>query len=267
MRSLSDLMCLDGRAALLTGGAGHIGLAIAESLLELGARLVLSDLPGEALERRFRKLDALYPGRVGLAPADLLDEASTRAAVRSALATHGGLDILVHNAAFVGTTQVSGWAEPLERQTVGAWDAAHRVNLTAAFVLAQAAAPALRASGSGSVVFVGSIYGVVGPDMGLYEGTSMQNPGAYGASKAGLLQLARYLATVLAPAVRVNSLSPGGVSRGQPEVFRERYEQRTPLRRMAVEEDIKGAVAFLASDLSAYVTGQNIMVDGGWTAW
>src|SRR5437870_1912890 len=114
---------------------------------------------------------------------------------------------------------------------------------------------------------IGSIYGVVGPDLALYEGTPLGNPAAYAASKGGLLQFTRWLATSLAPRVRVNMLSPGGVERGQAEQFRTRYVAKTPLARMATEEDFKGAVAYLASDLSAYVTGQNLIVDGGWTTW
>jgi len=103
--------------------------------------------------------------------------------------------------------------------------------------------------------------------MSLYEGTKMANPAGYNASKGGLLQLTRYLATIMAPKIRVNAISPGGVWRNQPESFKRRYEKRTPLRRMACEEDMKGAVAYLAGDLSAYVTGHNLVVDGGWTAW
>ena len=95
----------------------------------------------------------------------------------------------------------------------------------------------------------------------------MKHPAAYGASKAGLIQLARYFATILAPRIRVNAITPGGVWRNQSEKFHARYKQRTPLGRMATEEDLKGAVAYLASDLSRYVTGQNLIVDGGWTAW
>jgi NAD(P)-dependent dehydrogenase (short-subunit alcohol dehydrogenase family) len=156
---------------------------------------------------------------------------------------------------------------PFPDQTADAFDAALRVNLTSAFVLAQVAAGPLARSGHGSIVFLSSIYGSVAPDERLYEGTTMANPLGYGASKAGLEQLARSLATTLAPAVRVNTVSPGGVWRNQPTNFVERYESRTPLRRMATEEDLKGAIAYLASDLSAYVTGHNLIVDGGWTAW
>ena len=114
---------------------------------------------------------------------------------------------------------------------------------------------------------IGSIYSLLGPDMKIYSGTSMGNPAAYGASKGGLLQLTRYLATTLAPDVRVNMITPGGVFRAQPTAFVDRYEANVPLGRMAAEEDLKGAVAYLASDLSAYVTGQNLVVDGGWSVW
>jgi len=162
---------------------------------------------------------------------------------------------------------VAGWSEPFEQQTVAAWEAALRVNLTSAFVLVQEAQKSLLTSGHGSIILFSSIYGIVGPDMELYSGTTMANPVGYGASKGGLLQLTRYFATILAPRVRVNAISPGGVWRNQPEEFRKRYETRTPLRRMAYEEDLKGSIMFLASDLSAYVTGQNLVVDGGWTAW
>ena len=118
-----------------------------------------------------------------------------------------------------------------------------------------------------NVILFSSIYGMVAPDMSLYEGANMTNPIAYGVSKGGVLQLMKYLATILAPDIRVNAISPGGILRNQPEAFRERYEKKTPLGRMATEEDLKGAIAYLASDLSAYVTGHNLVVDGGWTAW
>ena len=152
-------------------------------------------------------------------------------------------------------------------QSTEAWRLALEVNLTAPFVLAQACAPALSQTGHGSIININSIYGMVGPDMSLYKETSMGNPAAYAASKGGLMQLTRWLATTLAPRVRANSITSGGVWRNQPEAFTSRYTERTPLKRMATEEDLKGAVAYLASDLAAYVTGQNLIVDGGWTAW
>ena len=114
---------------------------------------------------------------------------------------------------------------------------------------------------------VGSIFGSVAPDMEIYRGTQMANPVGYGASKGALLQLMSYLSSLLAPEVRVNAVSPGGIERGQPEAFQKRYCERTPLRRMTTEQDLCGAFAYLTSDMSSYVTGQNLIVDGGYTAW
>lgn len=262
MRKISQLMDLTGRRALVTGGAGHIGRATAETLIELGAKVGILDRDAESCQASVKSLGKMsFP-----LPCDLSDEAATRAAVRAAIDSMNGLDILMHCAAFVGTTQMTGWAVPFEKQSAAAWNAALQVNVTAAFVLAQEARESLAASKRGSIIFFSSIYGMVGPDMSLYEGTEMSNPTGYGASKGALLQLTRYLASLFAPTVRVNAISPGGVWRGQPESFRTRYEARTPLKRMAIEEDLKGAVAYLAGDMSSYVTGHNLVVDGGWTA-
>ena len=138
--------------------------------------------------------------------------------------------------------------------------------MTSAFHLSRDLAPLLRKSGNGSIINIGSIYGVAAPDYSLYKGTNLGNPAAYAASKGGLIQLTKWLSTSLAKEIRVNSISPGGIFRNQPEEFVTKYENKTPLKRMASEEDMKGIIAYLSSDLSAYVTGQNILVDGGWTA-
>lgn len=267
MRSITELADLTGRCALVSGGAGHIGLAVAETLIELGGRVAIVDLDSTACRERVQMLERGRGGAAVAVPCDLSDERATRSAVHEAVRTLGGLDIFVHCAAWVASRRDDGWAVPFKHQTVSAWDAALRVNLTSAFVLAQEARAALERSGRGSVILFSSIYGIVGPDFRLYTGTTMANPEAYGASKGGLIQLMRYLATELAPTTRVNAITPGGVWRDQPETFVARYEARTPLGRMACEEDLKGAVAFLATDLSAYVTGHNLVVDGGWTVW
>jgi NAD(P)-dependent dehydrogenase (short-subunit alcohol dehydrogenase family) len=261
VRSISELISLRGRVALVSGGAGHIGAAASHALAHLGASVAVIDHPAAPWARLAPEACALQ------LPIDLTDTTALRAAPSTVSGRLGRLDVLVNCAALVGTSDLKGWAVPFEEQSVESWRLALEVNLTAPFVLTQAAAPLLRASGHGSVVNVGSIYGVVGPDWSLYEGTTLSNPAAYGASKGGLIQLTRYLATTLAPGIRVNAVSPGGVLRGHTEPFLSRYERRTPLGRMATEEDMIGAIVFLASDLSAYVSGQNILVDGGWTAW
>jgi NAD(P)-dependent dehydrogenase (short-subunit alcohol dehydrogenase family) len=238
-----------------------------EALAELGAVVVVLDLVEARCRDISEQLNDCYGGKASSLVVDLADEAETRSICDRVLLEHQRLDILVNCAAFVGTSNLAGWATSFEKQSTDAWRRAMELNLTVPFALTQSCASALARSGHGSVINVASIYGLVGPDLRLYEDTKLGNSAAYSVSKGGLLQLTRWLSTVLAPAVRVNSITPGGVYRQQDSAFVSRYSSRTPLQRMATEEDFKGAIAYLASDLSAYVTGQNLIVDGGWTAW
>jgi NAD(P)-dependent dehydrogenase (short-subunit alcohol dehydrogenase family) len=258
-----DLTDLTDRTAVVTGGAGPLGLVLADALATAGARVVVVDLHADACAAA---VDAL-PGSGHVAVAADLLEPQGLSTVVDAVEQVGACDVLVNNAAFTGTSGVPGYAVPFEEQTDDAFAMALALNLTAPFSLTRRLAPLLRAGGHGSVVNVSSIYGLVGPNMGLYEGTRMGNPAAYAASKGGLSQLTRYLSTVLAPEVRVNAFAPGGIARGQDDAFVERYERLTPLARMGTEDDFRGVVTWLASDASAYVTGQVVAVDGGWTAW
>jgi len=260
-------MDLQNRVALITGGAGHIGRVLGESLAELGASIAVLDVDQAAAETVAAEIAANNNVKASALAVDLTDLEAVKKAPAQVVEEYGRLDIVIHSAAYGGDTKFPGWAVSFDEQTGELFERALRVNLTSAFVLAQSARSALTDSGHGSIVLISSIYGLVGPDMSLYEGTTMANPAGYGASKGGLLQLMRHLATVFAPAVRVNAISPGGVWRQQPEQFHERYRARTPLGRMATEEDLKGAAAYLASDLSGYVTGHNLVVDGGWTTW
>lgn len=267
MRSIQELMSLKGRTAIVTGGCGHIGYAISEALVEAGANVALVDRSLEDLKAKADMLAAIGGAKINAFALDLGKEEQVRALPEKIAGVFGGIDVLVNCAAFVGTTKLDGWSVPFAEQKSEAWRAAFEVNVTAVFELTQVALPWLKESGNGSIINVSSLYGALGPDWRLYEGTSMGNPAAYGASKGALNQLTRWLATTLAPEVRCNVISPGGVWRNQPDAFTEKYVERTPLGRMAIEEDFKGAALFLASDLSRYVTGQNIMVDGGWSAW
>ncbi|MEY4591812.1 MAG: hypothetical protein RIR18_707 [Pseudomonadota bacterium] len=262
MGRLNELMALNGRRALITGANGGLGKVMAQTLAEMGCALILLDRPGSDFSQLQEQLESCCTGDVQLMECDLENEQARTEMIQTVKSE--GLDILINNAAFVGTSGLQGWGVPFAEQSLDTWRRAMEVNLTAVFHLCQGFSASLQASGHGSIINVASIYGAFGPDWQLYEGTSMGNPAAYAASKGGVIQLTRWLATTLAPDVRVNTISPGGIFRQQPEVFVERYSRRTPLGRMASEDDFRGVVAFLASDMSRYVTGQNLLVDGGW---
>jgi NAD(P)-dependent dehydrogenase (short-subunit alcohol dehydrogenase family) len=259
-------MDMRGRRVLVTGAAGCLGQTMVDTLAELGASLLLVDQEIIPLEQVAEDLKGRWSVDVQCHVTDLEDQAQRTELIKTVRDSGEGLHVLINNAAFVGTSGLPGWAMSFAEQNVETWRRALEVNLTAAFDLCQGLTPLLRQSG-GSVVNIGSIYGEFGPDWSLYEGTTMANPAAYAASKGGLIQLTRYLATTLAPDIRVNAISPGGIARGQPYVFVKRYEARTPLARMASEDDFRGVIAYLSSQMSAYVTGQIIRVDGGWSAW
>lgn len=267
MTTIKQLINLKGRRALITGATGALGKVMSDTLAELGADLVLVDRPESDFENLAKTLTQRWGVKIQYRGCDL-EQKNQRSELIEWLITSGeNLNILINNAAFVGTTDLQGWAVPFEEQTVDTWRRALEVNLTAVFDLCQGITPMLKLSDGASIINVASIYGMHGPDWSLYEGTSMSNPAAYGASKGGLIQFSRWLATTIKPNVRVNTISPGGIFRNQPEEFVRRYEARTPLGRMATEDDFRGAIVYLASDLSKYVTGQNLAVDGGWGAW
>ena len=266
MRTLRELMSLGNRVAVITGGAGKIGEALAEAFAEMGAVICIFDIAERAAQERALQLQHRFGTRASAIAVDVSCEDSVQGAVAEANRQFGAIDILVNNAAYPRLDLPEDPRE-IEAQGLAHWRANLDVMLTGTFLMTRACAGALRRSGHGSVINMASIYGLLGPDMRLYDDTEMGNPAYYSAAKGGIVQLTRYWATTLAPAVRVNCIAPGGVWRQQPESFHDRYKSRTPLGRMAVEEDLKGAAAFLASDLSAYVTGQVLAVDGGWTAW
>ena len=267
MATIKDLINLNGRRALITGAIGGLGRVMAETLGELGADLLLVDRPGAIIGNFGTDLAERWGIKVEHHVCDLeLQEERTKL-IERLKGGNQGLNILINNASFVGMSDLQGWSVPFEAQTVETWRRALEVNLTAVFDLCQSLTPLLKAAEGANIINIASIYGLYGPDWRLYEGTRMSNPAAYGASKGGLIQFTRWLATTIAPNVRVNAISPGGVFRNQPEIFVNRYEAKTPLGRMATEDDFRGVVAYLASDLSKYVTGQNLTVDGGWGVW
>jgi len=268
MTTLRKKMNMSGRRALVTGATGGLGRVMVMTLAEMGADLILVDRPGTDYATLTEDILALHQINITTIDCDLEQPVQRANMIEQILQSGSSLSVLINNAAFVGTSSLQGWVTPFEEQSVATWCRALEVNLTASFDLVKGLTPALRASGHASIINIASIYGSVGPDYSLYEGTAMGSPAAYAASKGGLIQLTRWLATTLATDnIRVNTISPGGVFRNQPASFVQRYNARTPLGRMATEDDFSGTVAYLASDLSTYVTGQNLMVDGGWGVW
>jgi NAD(P)-dependent dehydrogenase (short-subunit alcohol dehydrogenase family) len=256
---VNDLFSIEGRICIVTGGAGLYGRHIADALATAGGHVIIASRNIDACsaaadELRARGLLA-EPQQI-----DLADEDSIAAFTERVLNQHRRVDVLVNNAVhraggdFFGTTGAD-------------WTETSRVNATGLFLLTQQIARHMVVQRSGSIINVASIYGVVGPDFTVYGDSEMTTPVPYSYDKGGMLAFTRYLATYLGPAgVRVNAISPGGLQTDQDPSFIEAYEARTPLRRMAGPADIKGPIVFLASDASAYVTGLNLTVDGGWTA-
>ena len=267
MTTINQLMSLKGRRVLITGATGGMGKMMADTLAELGAELLLVDRPGTDFETLTEGIKSRWGAKIQSRHCDL-EQQSQRADLMAWLASgNEGLNVLINNAAFVGTAELQGWSVPFEQQTIDTWRRAMEVNLAAVFDLCQGLTPMLKVAEGASIINIASIYGEYGPDWRLYDGANMGNPAAYAASKGGLIQFTRWLATTLAPHVRVNAISPGGVFRNQPAEFVQRYEARTPMARMATEDDFRGAIAYLSSDLSKYMTGQNLKVDGGWGVW
>ena len=266
MRSISELFNLSGRNALITGGSGHLGSTIGLALAECGAKVGLLDKVDSGLiNKRFSNISPENYQKIKM---DLSDKQAVSRISEIVQDNLGSLDILVNCAAMVGTDELKGWLDPVENQSEEVWRDALEINLTVPFIITKKLIPILKDATNPSVINIGSIYGVLGPDWSLYSSGDIKGtPAAYAASKGGLMQLTRWLATSLAPAIRVNAIVPGGVERNTPVRFKKEYEKKTPLRRLAKEEDLKGVSVFLASDASSYITGQCIMVDGGWSVW
>ena len=267
MKKISELIDLKGRCAVITGATGHLGRTFCYTLSELGCDLAIVDIDPKQCKELSDEISDKY-GTDSLALNCDISVESDVAVIPEKVKKHfGRMDILINNAAYVGTSGLEGWATSFDKQLTSTWRQAVEVNLTAIFTLCRESISLLKNSGNGSIINIASIYGLLGPDWSLYEGTEMGNPAAYAASKGGLIQFTRWLSTTCAPEVRVNSICPGGIFRNQNEVFLERYIARTPLRRMAGEEDFKGIITYLSSDMSRYATGQNFIIDGGFSAW
>lgn len=270
--SFRSLFDLGGRVAVVTGGSGILGRYFTAALADFGANVVVADIDGSAASALAAELSERFSvSTLGIA-VDVSEPASVEIMAEAVEAQLGPIDILHNNAATKGSN-LDAFFDPVERFTPETWREIMAVNLDGMFYVAQAIGSRMAARGKGSIIQTASIYGVTAPDQRIYEGSEylgrpINTPAVYSTSKAGVMGLTKYLATYWATkGVRVNALTPGGVESGQNDNFRNRYSARVPMGRMANPEEMASALVFLASDASSYITGQNIIIDGGLSCW
>jgi len=274
MQSVLDKFSLKGSTVLVTGGGGLLGRQFALALAQAGANVMLADLAYEAAADQAEVIRTEGLSAEALA-VDVVDPDSTRAMVEQTLARFGRLDVLINSAAldpkFDPQHQSEQAANAFETYSLEAWRKALDVNLTGMFLASQAAVQPMLAQGKGVIINICSTYGINGPDQRIYirpDGTRSYKPVYYSVTKAGVLGFTRYLAAYYAGKnIRVNALTPGGVYNQHDEVFVKAYSAKTILGRMANIDEMSAAMLFLTSDASSYMTGANLIVDGGWTAW
>jgi 2-deoxy-D-gluconate 3-dehydrogenase len=274
MQNVLDKFNLKGRTVLVTGGGGLLGRQFAPALAQAGADVMLADLAYEAAADQAEVIRAEGLSAEALA-VDVIDPDSTREMVQQTLARFGRLDVLINSAAldpkFDPQHQSEQATNAFETYSLEAWRKALDVNLTGMFLASQAAVQPMLAQGQGVIINICSTYGLNGPDQRIYsrpDGTQSYKPVYYSVTKAGVLGFTRYLAAYYAGKnIRVNALTPGGVYNQHDEVFVKAYSAKTILGRMANLDEMSAAMLFLASDASSYMTGSNLIVDGGWTAW
>jgi len=257
------------RVIIVTGALGLLGITYSQGFSQEGANVVLVDLDGEMCQRRAQEIaekSGAQPSGIGC---DVGDREAVGKMVEQVIARYGRIDVLINNAA----VQTERFFTPFEEYPIEDWNEVTRVNLTGMFLCSQAVAGEMEKRRAGSIINISSIYGVVAPDQRIYtgaihQGKEINTPLVYSTTKGAVISLTRYLATYLAKyGIRVNTVTPGGVYNGQNEAFVASYSEKCPLGRMAKPGEIFNAVYFLASDASSYITGHNLVVDGGWTVW
>jgi NAD(P)-dependent dehydrogenase (short-subunit alcohol dehydrogenase family) len=263
---------LDTDIAVVTGACGKLGPIWVEALLDAGARVAALDLPAAASSPAFDEVAKQHGDRLRRFDCDITDRRSIEAATAAVVEALGGPTVLVNNAGIDQAPDSAGRRAPIEQWPIDEFRRMVEVNLLGTFQVTQVIGGRMVSAGRGSIVNIGSLYASVSPDQRFYDHMPGDLPflkvPAYGASKAAVVNMTKYFATLWGgKGVRVNTLSPGGVVGGQDADFKRKYASRVPLARMAQADDLKGPVVFLASRASSYVTGHELRVDGGFTAW
>lgn len=271
--SYKQAFVLYGKTAIVTGGLGIIGRKVCEGLAESGANVVVVDLVKFEVEKYSNHLSSRYDVKsIGIA-CNVAVPNEVEEMVRYAVHEMNEIHIL-HNNAAGKSSNLEKFFAPFEEYTLEQWREVMSVNLDGMFLVAkEVGKQMIRQGKGGSIIQTASIYGIMAPDHRIYEGSyylgqQISSPAVYSASKGGVIALTKYLSTYWSSyGIRVNSLTPGGVESGQNEEFQKKYSARVPLGRMARAEEMVGAVLYLASDASKYVTGHNLVVDGGLNVW
>lgn len=271
--SYKGLFDLKDKVAIVTGGVGILGKHFCAGFAESGAKVAVVDVQGNEAEEYARVLNKRFNTKAIGVECDVSDEHSIERMVECVVKEFGEINIL-HNNAAGKSDDLDAYFAPFEDYNLTQWRKIMSVNLDGMFLVAKAVGKQMVQQGKGgSIIQTASIYGVLGPDQRIYEGSfylgrQINTPAVYAVSKAGVIGLTSYLATYWADkGIRVNTLTPGGTESGQNDEFKKRYAARIPLNRMAQAHEMVGALLYLASDASGYVTGQNIMIDGGLNAW
>lgn len=262
---MKDNINFENQTIVLTGATGFLGSSFCDVATKLGARMILIDQDVDRLRSLEQKLSKNNGQKHLFFDINFQDKLDRKYKIESITALDIQIDVLINNAAFTGQTDKTGWNTNFYNQNAESFLSALEVNLVSAFDFSRSFFPNLKKSKTANILNVASIYSHLGPDYSLYEGTTMSNPAGYGASKAGLVQLTKWLATTMAPFVRVNAISPGGIFRNQDRCFIDRYIKKTPLGRMASESDIVDPMIFLISKMARYINGEILIVDGGYS--
>lgn len=264
--NMNKLFDLSDKVVILTGAAGNLGSQYAEGLSHAGANVVLADLNYTKCEQLARALKKKYKVDPMALELDLTKKISISSLVARTMKKYSKIDVLINNAAYQGNDKIR--KTPFEELSLEDWNKAVSVNLTGIFLTCQEVGKIMKKQKHGNIINIGSTYGLVAPDQRIY-GNSGQNAAVfYSATKSAIINLTRYLASYWAKTgIRVNTLSPGGVRRNQTKSFIRNYSEKTMLGRMAEKDEYIGAIIFLSSDASSYMTGSNLIIDGGWTAW
>ncbi len=264
---------LDGKNVLITGATGILGQVFCEGLAEAGAQLAMVDQNQEQLDQLAQKLSLKYSQKIKGYQCNISIESEVIKTISQIESEFGQIHVLHNNAATKGSS-LDRFFDSFEDFQLETWREIMSVNVDALFLLAKhVGRHMVQNKIKGSIIQTGSVYGVVAPDQRIYEGSryldrQISSPAVYSASKAAVVGLTSYLASYWgAQGIRVNTLTPGGIESGQNDIFKNKYSARVPLNRMGQADELLGALIFLASESSSYVTGQNLIVDGGLTVW